>query len=116
MLLADTSVWVDHFRNGNSTLADQLQDGQVWMHPFILGELSCGNLPQRKSTLEDLASLPAVTSASDEEVLEMIESHRLFGRGLGWIDAHLLAAARLSHCRFWTLDRRLADVARELSS
>jgi hypothetical protein len=85
------------------------------MHPFVSGELACGNLKGRRlETLSDLNVLPSVRVASDSEALQLIEGRRLWGRGLGWVDIHLLAAALLSHCQFRTLDKRLGETAAEL--
>jgi predicted nucleic acid-binding protein len=84
------------------------------MHAFVAGELACGNLKNRAAILSDLQALPPATPASDAEVLRFIEEWRLWGRGLGWIDVHLLASAVLSHCALWTLDKRLAHTAKEL--
>ena len=114
MLLADTSVWVEHLRRGDPRLAVRLVEGIVLMHPFVSGELACGNLKHRASILSDLHALPAAKPASNGEVQQLIEDRRLWGRGLGWIDAHLLASALLSNCRLWTLDTRLARAAAEL--
>ena len=114
MLLADTSVWIRHFRQGEPTLADPLSEGLVLMHPFVSGELACGNLKNRAAILFDLRALPPAKVASNTEVLQLIEDRRLWGRGLGWVDVHLLASALLSHCGFWTLDKKLAEAATEL--
>jgi predicted nucleic acid-binding protein len=114
MVLADTSVWIEHFRRGTPRLADRLNDGLVLMHPFVSGELACGNLKNRLAVLSDLQNLPEAKLASNPEVLQLVESRKLWGRGLGWIDAHLLAAAMLSNCRLWTLDKRLRQVATEI--
>ena len=114
MVLVDTSVWIAHFREGQPGLADLLSNGLVLMHPFVPGELACGNLKNRAAILSHLGALPAATRASDSEVMSLIEARGLWGRGLGWIDAHLLAAAILSNCRFWTLDKRLESAASEL--
>src|SRR5437899_1989938 len=108
MVLADTSVWIEHFRRGEQRLGDHLSEGVVLIHPFVCGELACGNLKDRAAILSDLHALPAATLASDAEVLQLVEGRRLWGRGLGWIDAHLLASALLSKCRLWTLDIKLA--------
>ncbi len=113
-MLVDTSVWVDHFRNDNAAFAERLNRGEVWCHPLVIGELACGNLARRGEVLALLAALPQAPEARHAEVLILVESHRLMGRGLGWIDVHLLASARLGHSRLWTLDRRLAAAAREL--
>ena len=114
MILVDTSVWVEHLRHGLPRLATFLQEGEVLIHPWVIGELACGNLRNRSQVLELLKGLPAATVASDTEVLLLIERERLMGRGIGYVDVHLLASARLNHCRLWTQDRRLAAVAQEL--
>ena len=114
MVLADTSVWIEHFRRGHAGLAGRLAEGFVLMHPFVSGELACGNLKHRSVVLSQLSSLPAAKLATHIEALQCIDLHRLSGRGLGWIDVHLLASALLSDCRFWTLDKRLAQAAADL--
>ena len=114
MVLADTSVWIQHFRRGEPRLADWLSDGLVLIHPSITGELACGNLGNRTLVLAQLEALPSAETASDAEVMQFIQRRRLWGRGLGWIDVHLLASAVLSQCVFWTLDKRLAQAAEEL--
>jgi predicted nucleic acid-binding protein len=114
MILADTSVWIQHFRRGEPSLADRLFEGTILIHPFVSGELACGNLKTRVTTLSDLHALPAAKVASDEEVFHLIEDRRLRGRGLGWVDAHLLASALLSHCALWTLDKKLREAAKDL--
>jgi hypothetical protein len=111
MVLVDTSVWIAHFRDGQPELVDLLTDGQVVMHPFIRGELACGNLRNRVEVLFNLNSLPQAPRASDAEVMHLIDVRRLWGRGLGWTDMHLLAAALVSDLRFWTLDKRLGSAA-----
>jgi len=113
VILVDTSVWVEHLRHGLPRLATLLQEGEVLIHPWVIGELACGNLRNRSQVLDLLQGLPAAMVASDTEVLLLIEREQLMGRGIGYIDAHLVAAARLSHCRLWTQDRRLAAVAQE---
>ena len=110
MTLVDTSVWIDHFRNGNARLRELLEQGDVATHPMILGELACGNLPRRVQTLRLLARLPRIPQAPDPLVLQSIDSRRLFGKGIGWIDAHLLTASLLSSVPLWTLDLRLAKL------
>lgn len=114
MLLADTSVWIDHLRRGDPNFADRLHEGQVLMHSFVCGELACGNLKDRVMILSYLNALPPAKLASNSEVLQLIEGRRLWGRGLGWVDVHLLASALLSRSRLWTLDTRLAKAAEEL--
>lgn len=111
MFLVDTSVWVNHLRRSDERLQQALLNDQVLMHPFVLGEIACGSLHRRSSILSDLGQLPHAVSAENTEVLEFLEQHRLFGKGIGWIDAHLLASAALTRCRLWTLDSRLGDAA-----
>ncbi|MGI9078698.1 MAG: type II toxin-antitoxin system VapC family toxin [Gemmatimonadaceae bacterium] len=116
MILADTSVWVHHLRSGEPRLAGALNAGNVCIHPFVLGELACGNLRNRRALLGLLAKLPTVSAATETEALGFIESRALMGRGIGYIDVHLLASAALSATtRLWTRDRRLAAVAAELN-
>ena len=110
MILVDTSVWVDHFRRGNARLRLLLEEGEAATHPMVLGELACGNLPQRRETLHLLESLPAIPQAPDRIVREAIETRRLWGKGIGWIDAHLVVASLISGVPLWTLDRRLARI------
>jgi predicted nucleic acid-binding protein len=107
MILVDTSVWIEHLRAGQAELAALLNEGVVLTHPFVIGELACGSLRHRARILADLAALPAAVTATDAEVLRFVEEHKLHGLGIGWIDAHLLASALITNCRFWTLDRRL---------
>jgi predicted nucleic acid-binding protein len=114
MVLVDTSVWIAHFRERQPALADLLCDGLVFTHPFVRGELACGNLSKRASILADFAVLPESARATDAEVMQFVEERKLWGRGLGWVDAHLLASALISRCRFWTLDKRLRAAAAEL--
>jgi predicted nucleic acid-binding protein len=115
MILVDTSIWIDHLRAGDQTLSTLLNDGHVATHPFVIGELACGNLRQRSEVLRLLDALPKVPVASDREVLYFIERNRLMGRGVGYVDAHLLTATALGDgLRLWTRDRRLNDVAVDL--
>ena len=111
MVLVDTSVWVSHLREGNTNLADLLQNGEVVSHPFVVGELACGNLKNRALILSLLKSLPMSIEAEHEEVLAFVEGNRLMGKGLGYVDAHLLTSAVLSEVPLWTLDKRLEQVA-----
>jgi predicted nucleic acid-binding protein len=111
MILVDTSVWIEHLRAGSPRLSRLLERGLVLAHPSVIGELACGNLKNRSRVLADLAALPGAVEATDEEVLRLIEERKLWGGGLGWIDAHLLASALLTNCGFWTLDRKLERAA-----
>ena len=114
MVLVDTSVWIDHLRRGHTGLDAPLSEGQVHCHPFIIGELACGNLRNRADILFLLRTLPSVRIAEDDEVLRFIERFNLMGKGLGYVDAHLLASSRLSHMPLWTLDRWLGNAAEAL--
>ena len=115
MVLVDTSVWIDYLRSGDKVLARLLETIQVQTHPFVIGELACGNLSNRTEILALLADLPRVVTATNEEVLFFIEQHQLMGRGVGYIDAHLLASTFLgSPAKIWTRDKRLAALAVEL--
>ena len=112
MILVDTSVWVDHLRHSHAGLINLLRQSQVMSHPFVVGELALGNLQQRKAVLMSLRGLPAAAVATDEEVLGLIDRHPLHGIGIGYVDAHLLASARLnSGSSLWTLDKRLQAAA-----
>lgn len=114
MILADTSVWVDHLRRGNAALAALLLDAQVVCHPLVIGELACGNLRRQEDLLLYLSNLERLAVAEHEEVLAMVERRRLMGTGIGWVDAHLLASVALAGARLWSLDRPLVEVARRL--
>ena len=107
MILVDTSVWVDHLRYGNARLGHLLIDGEATIHPFVMGELACGHLTKRSEILSLLKTLPSLEVAQDDEVLRLIESHKLFGRGLGWVDVHLLTSAVLAQLPIWSLDKAL---------
>lgn len=115
MILVDTSVWVDHLRHGSPSLFSLLSAGRVLCHPFVIGELALGALGQRDEVLGDLKNLPQAETASPLEVLELIDRQSLAGSGIGYVDAHLLASARLTAgAALWTRDRRLSLVAGKL--
>jgi predicted nucleic acid-binding protein len=115
VILVDTSVWVQHFRDRDATLTELLERGAALTHPFVIGELALGNLRQRELVLRMLSRLPAASAATNAEVLRFIDHTALFGRGVGYVDVHLLAATRLTAgSKLWTLDKRLNDVAVEL--
>jgi predicted nucleic acid-binding protein len=114
MTLVDTSVWVDHLRKDNAALKELLLAGKAAIHPFIVGELACGNLKNRTEILRLLAELPQAAMADHQEVLTFIESNRLYGKGIGWIDSHLLAAALLSNLRILTYDKAIGEAAAKL--
>jgi predicted nucleic acid-binding protein len=117
VILVDTSVWVDHLRAGDRTLVRLLENSQVLVHPFVIGELALGNVRQRANLLAELQNLPQAPVASDQEVLRFIELHELFGLGIGYVDAHLLAAVRLSAgSSLWTRDKRLLAIAVHLGT
>jgi hypothetical protein len=115
LILVDTSIWIDHLRKSIALLADALEAEDVLVHPFIIGELACGEMKQRSEVLGLLTTLPSIVLATDEKTLHFIERNRLMGKGIGYIDAHLLAAITLTDgAQRWTRDKRLAAVAAEL--
>jgi len=114
MVLVDTSVWVDHFHSRSAQLVSLLEQDEVVCHPFVLGELACGNLSNRTEILRLLQSLPQAVVARHEKIMHLIDSHRLMGIGLGLVDVHLLASARISLVSIWTGDRRLKKAAEKL--
>ena len=112
MILIDTSVWIEHLRAGDHELAHLLDSDQALIHPFVIGELACGNLARRQEILAMLQDLPAIPAAEDSEVLYFIGRNELMGRGIGYIDMHLLAATALAPpARLWTRDKRLETAA-----
>ena len=116
MVLADTSIWIDHFRRSDLRLAQLLERGDVAMHPFVIGELLLGRVPRIAEMIDDLNTLPKATVASPDEVLTFIAARRLPGSGIGYVDAHLLAAAALTPEKsIWTRDKRLLAAAQSLS-
>ncbi|NOX65936.1 MAG: PIN domain-containing protein [Chlorobi bacterium] len=111
MVLVDTSVWIDHLRNSNKELSALLLNGTIVMHEFILGELAIGNIKNRKEIIELLQNILYVPKVTIDEYLFFINKNRLFGKGIGFVDIHLLASAKLSGIPIWTLDKRLKEVA-----
>ena len=115
MILVDTSIWVDHLNNGDRAMASRLEAGDVLMHPHVIGEISLGSLRDRAGLITGLRMLPESAVASEEEVVTLIEDWKLFGTGIGYVDAHLLAATMLTpEAVFWTKDRRLHEQAERL--
>jgi len=115
VILVDSSVWVAHLRSDDRTLVRLLENAQVLVHPFVIGELALGNIRQRSNLLDRLQDLPRASVASDRDVLQFIERHELFGRGIGYVDVHLLAAVRLTfNSSIWTRDKGLLTVANHL--
>ncbi len=114
MILVDTSIWISHLREGDAQLKALLQEEEVLCHPFIVGELACGNIKNRTEVLTELQALPTARIATDEEVLRFIEANGLMGMGLGFIDVHLLASALLSDTPLWTADKQLKRASASL--
>jgi predicted nucleic acid-binding protein len=114
VVLVDTSVWVSHLRETHAGLVELLDNGEVVCHPFIVGELACGNLKNRTTVISLLEALPVALLVEHKEVLAFINGHNVMGKGLGFIDVHLLAAALLSGVFLWTLDKKLDKVTKEL--
>ncbi len=114
MILVDTSIWVDHLRSGNSHLAALLGKNLVRIHPYIVGELACGNISNRAEVLKTLQLLPQLPVARDHEMLFLIERNRLMGKGIGYVDVHLVTAALAHGARLWTRDKRLMAAISDL--
>ena len=114
MVLVDTSVWVSHLRQTHAGLVDLLNDGEVVCHPFVVGELACGNLENRTIICALLEALPTTVPVEHKEVLAFIKGYNLMGKGLGYIDVHLLASAILAGLPIWTFDKKLARAAHRL--
>ena len=115
MILADTSIWIDHLRNGDKDLARELENTRIMIHPFIVGELTLGNMARRAEILTLLQNLPQSEVATHAEVLHLIEKKLLMGRGIGFIDAHLIASVLLSGAvKLWTRDKRLHALAGDM--
>ena len=115
MILVDTSVWVDYLRAGNESLVELLRRGEVLTHPFVIGEIALGDLRQRELVLGTLSRLPGAAVATHAEVMRFVDRRALFGRGVGYVDVHLLAAARLTTgASLWTYDKRLHQIAASL--
>ena len=115
MILADTSIWVDHLRTIDRHLTSLLEEELILVHPMVIGELACGNIPSRPYIMRLLSRLPGISVATHDEVLLFVERHRFMGRGIGYIDAHLLASVAIAHnASLWTKDRRLMGLATEL--
>ncbi len=113
-VVVDTNIWVHHWRKSNPLLLSMMEDGEVWTHPIVVGELAMGNLRDRHRTLWHLTRLGRPQLATDAETLHMVEAHRLWGRGIGWSDARILASVVIGECLLWTGDLRLDACASEL--
>ncbi len=114
-VLVDASIWIDHLRAANTDLVGLLANRSALGHPWVIGEVALGSLADRAGTIQLLTELPPATTATHAEAMAMISEHRLFGRGLGYVDTHLLAATRLTTgARLWTRDRRLREAATDL--
>ena len=114
MVLVDTSIWVNHLRQGDRQLEKLLIDAKVMCHPFIIGELACGNLKNRDEIISLLYSLPMALTVEFDEFLLFIDQHNIMGRGVGFVDVHLLASAQLTGVSLWTSDKRLKSAAKQL--
>jgi len=115
LILIDTSVWIDHLHKSHPQVVGALEREDVATHPFIIGELACGSIANRNEVLHLLSALPTITVATHDEVLIVIERHGLMGRGIGYIDAHLITSVMLTEtARLWTADKRLHEIAATL--
>ncbi len=113
MILVDTSVWIDHLNKTDTRLIAFLEENSVLIHPFIIGELACGNLRNREEILNLLSALRQVSTANHDEIMLFIDQHKLFGKGLGYIDVHLIASCLLEGIKLYTRDKRLLQAAKE---
>jgi hypothetical protein len=113
-VLVDTSVWIDHLRSSSTRLIELLGARRALVHPFVVGELACGSLRSRNEFIGQLLVLPHTTPASDDEAMQLLESHKLYGKGLSWVDMHLLASATITRCSLWSADKALASAAENL--
>jgi len=115
MILVDTSIWIDHLNNSNNELIRLLNSNRVCIHPFIIGELSCGNIANRKELLSLLRALPRVEPVLEEEIFTLIENKNLYGIGLGIVDINLIASALIHDVKIWTHDKSLNKIAKKLN-
>ena len=113
-ILVDSSVWIDHFRHKNDQLIRIILHNRIFVHPFVLGELACGSIKNRQETLMFLQNLPIPIQSSDEEVLDFIEKQKLHGKGIGFVDVHILMSSMLTGCALWTLDKKLTVAQKKL--
>ncbi len=116
MILVDTSVWIDHLRQGNELLSDLLNQNRVVTHPLVLGELALGNISKRETFLELIRNLPTAEEASHDEVIAFIEKNRMWSKGIGYVDLHLLCSSLIASVPLWTLDKRVAKVAKSFGA
>ncbi len=114
MILADTSVWIDHLSKPNEVVSRLLRDKKIVLHPFVIGEIALGNLRNRQAILSNLLELRTLRVSAEQDVLSVIEINSLYGMGIGYVDCHLLAAADLARARLWTTDKRLAAAAQKM--
>jgi predicted nucleic acid-binding protein len=114
MVLVDTSVWIDHFHKTNIRLTGLLEESFVLIHPYIVGELACGNIKNREEILKLLQSLPQIKVTNHNEIIYFIEKNKLYGKGLGYIDIHLLASCIIDNAKLYTRDKKLINIAKEL--
>lgn len=114
MILVDTSVWIEHFRNGLKQLETLLIEEEVATHPYIIGELACGSITNRSEILSLLQSLTISTTIDLEEYIYFVNSHRLMGKGIGFVDIHILASAYIDSIFLWTMDKKLRDIATKM--
>ncbi len=116
LVLADTSIWIKHFREGQTHLVSLLEQGFIACHPFIIGELACGSLKNRSEIINLLTALPKVKVLEHSEVMEFIETQKLMSLGIGYVDTHLLGSSLLSDTPLWTLDKSLVKAAKSLNT
>lgn len=115
MILVDTSIWIDHFNKKDARLITLLEENSVLVHPFIIGELACGNIKNRNEILELLDALPKISTVGFGEILFFINQHQLYGKGLGYIDVHLIASCIMDDAKLYTRDKKLFRIAKEFN-
>lgn len=114
MFLIDTSAWIRHLKGLDTPLSNMLEANEVLIHPFVVGELACGALKARKQVLELLEALPSVLTVDHKEVLTMLDAHKIYASGIGWVDAHLLASCLINRCQLLTYDKALSKISKKL--
>lgn len=115
MILVDTSIWIDHLNKSDTRLITLLEEESVYVHPFVIGELACGNIKNRDEILKLLNALPQISTATLDEILFFINQHKLFGKGLGYIDVHLIASCMMDNAKLYTRDKKLFQIAKNLN-
>lgn len=115
MILVDTSIWIDHLNKSDTRLITLLEEESVYVHPFVIGELACGNINNRDEILNLLNALPQISTANLDEILFFINQHKLYGKDLGYIDVHLIASCMMDKAKLYTRDKKLFQITKNLN-